>query len=164
MLWRFTPEPPEKLSLNCSNSDAKMKNCASSEVAIWQNCSAAMSPTHQNELPPEMTVDPLPLCHYCCHRGSGNHPVHYFVQCMCDESSLMTVLALVCAIAQVLNLSKSKHWVFLSTFWGKTFVDPAIVPKANSIAEERTEKPRGYRPFCTSESCVRYMKEDGLCL
>ena len=141
-----------------------MKNCASSEVAIWQNCSAAMSPTHQNELPPEMTVDPLPLCHYCCHRGSGNHPVHYFVQCMCDESSLMTVLALVCAIAQVLNLSKSKHWVFLSTFWGKTFVDPAIVPKANSIAEERTEKPRGYRPFCTSESCVRYMKEDGLCL
>ena len=33
----------------------------------------------ENQLPP------LPLCHYCCHRGSGKDPVHYFMQCVCDD-------------------------------------------------------------------------------
>ena len=102
-----------------------------------------------------MTVDPLPLCHYCCHRGSGNHPVHYFVQCMCDESSLMTVLALVCAIAQVLNLSKSKHWVFLSTFWGKTFVDPVIVHYMD-IVKTLGQERKGFIKGAPKPDYVRY--------
>ena len=45
------------------------------------NCEGEMTPDHQcEELPP-----PLPLCHICCHRGSGDDPVHYFVQCICDD-------------------------------------------------------------------------------
>ena len=33
----------------------------------------------------EKQLPPLPLCHYCCHRGSGKDPVHYFMQCVCDD-------------------------------------------------------------------------------
>ena len=71
---------------------------------------------------------------------------------------VMTVPVLVCAIAQV-----HKHQVFPERFWGKT-CDPVNVPKARAFAEERTERLRGYCPNCTSENCVKYMREDGLCL
>ena len=120
-----------------------------------QNCEQNMTPGHQCEPPP--TCDPLPVCHYCCHKGSGDHPVHYFQQCLCDDSPCSCLCY--CTGAQL----EHKHRVFPKRFWGRT-CDPANVPKAKAFAEERTERLRGYSPLCTSESCVKYMKEDGLCL
>ena len=31
-------------------------------------------------------LPPLPLCLYCCHRGDGEHKVHYYGVCICSES------------------------------------------------------------------------------
>ena len=53
------------------------------------NCDAEMAPDHQCEdtdnVPVPAYLGSLPLCHYCCHLGSGDYPVHYFMQCMCDD-------------------------------------------------------------------------------
>ena len=38
-----------------------------------------------NESKTEVEVLPLPLCHYCCHRGSDEHPVHFFTVCICRD-------------------------------------------------------------------------------
>ena len=69
------------------------------------------------------------------------------------------ILVLVFTSVLVLFLVIYSYFILIHTS-----VDPVNVLKAKSIAEERTERLRGYCPFCTSESCVRYMKEDGLCL
>ena len=71
----FTPEPPEKLSLNCSNCDARM--------TPHHQCEALDTDTTVTEN--EAEVQHLPLCHYCCHRGSDEHPVHFFVVCICSD-------------------------------------------------------------------------------
>ena len=65
--------------------DGATTSCVDSKVQCW-NCNVVMTPSHQCDVPqePVMVVEeqppPLPLCHYCCHRGSGEHPVHYFMQ------------------------------------------------------------------------------------
>ena len=66
----FTPVPPERLKLNCSNCDAGM--------TPQHQCEALVSET-------EAEVQQLPLCLYCCHRGSDEHPVHFFVVCICSD-------------------------------------------------------------------------------
>ena len=43
-------------------------------------------------------------------------------------------------------------------------MDPGEVSKAKGIADERTERTRGHYPNCKSPSCVKYMKQDGMCL
>ena len=118
----------------------------------------ALLPSIPSVTPVSKELAPLPLCHYCCHRGTADHPVHYFQQCMCDDSDCTCLCY--CTGTQL----EHKHRVFPSAFWGKTSIDPGKVPEAKAIADERTERLRGYSPFCSSDSCVRYMKEDGLCL
>ena len=66
----FTPVPPERLKLNCSNCDVGM--------TPQHQCEALVSET-------EAEVQQLPLCLYCCHRGSDEHPVHFFVVCICSD-------------------------------------------------------------------------------
>ena len=66
----FTPVPPERLKLNCSNCDAGM--------TPQHQCEALVSETEAEE-------QQLPLCLYCCHRGSDEHPVHFFVVCICSD-------------------------------------------------------------------------------
>ena len=144
----FPPPAP----LVFTPSKIKAVEEAESVAAPCQNCEQTMTPDHQCELP-----DPLPVCHYCCHKGSGDYPVHYFQQCMCEDSPCTCLCY--CTGAQL----EHKHRVFPSRFWGKT-CDPVDVPEAKALADERTESLRGYCPNCTSESCVRHMKEDGLYL
>ena len=126
------------------------------------NCEAEMAPDHQCEDTDNVTVPAylgsLPLCHYCCHLGSGDFPVHYFMQCMCDDKDCSCKCY--CSGAQL----KHKHHVFPARFLNVEPMDPSEVPKAKVIADERTERTRGYYPNCDSPSCVKYMKEDGLCL
>ena len=101
-------------------------------------------------------ANPLPLCHYCCHLGSGDHPVHYYMQCMCDN--IACTCKCYCSGAQL----EHKRQVFPARFLKGEPMDLADVPKAKMIADERTERLRGYCPTCDRSSCVNYMKEDGL--
>ena len=66
----FTPVPPERLNLNCSNCDARM--------TPDHQCEALLTET-------EAEMQHLPLCRYCCHRGSDEHPVHFFTVCICSD-------------------------------------------------------------------------------
>ena len=126
------------------------------------NCEAEMAPDHQCEDSGNVAVPAylgsLPLCHYCCHLGSGDYPVHYFMQCMCDDK--VCTCKCYCSGAQLVH----KRHVFPARFLTSEPMDLVQVPRAKAIADERTEKTRGYCPACTSSSCVKYMMEDGLCL
>ena len=126
------------------------------------NCEAEMAPDHQCEDTDNVTVPAylgsLPLCHYCCHLGSGDYPVHYFMQCMYDDEDCSCKCY--CSGAQL----EHKHHVFPARFLNVKPMDPVEVPKAKVIVDKRTQRTRGYYPNCDSPSCVKYMKEDGLCL
>ena len=62
------------------------------EATICLNCDAEMMPDHQCEVGGSTSGEelqqlaPLPLCHYCCHRGSDGHPVHFYLQCICSDN------------------------------------------------------------------------------
>ena len=63
-----------------------------SKVQCW-NCDGDMTHDHQCGLLAPVSLEPeseehnLPLCHYCCHLGSGDNPVHYYQQCLCSEKT-----------------------------------------------------------------------------
>ena len=96
---------------------------------------------------------PLPLCHYCCHKGSGLHQVHYYVQCLCSDQ--------VCSCQCYCDEQQLEHKkvFFPNGFSGINCVEPKDRQKAMSIAEARANKPdyRGvpmaFRP-CEDENCV----------
>ena len=95
----------------------------------------------------------LPLCHYCCHKGSGLHKVHYYVQCLCSDQ--------VCTCQCYCDEKQLEHKkvFFPSGFSGISCVEPKDRQKAMSIAEARANKP-DYRGFpmahrpCDDENCV----------
>ena len=66
-------------SVKESSSALSLLNCG--------NCEGVMSPAHQCASASEEKEQPapLPLCLYCCHPGSGDHPVHYEQRCLCSE-------------------------------------------------------------------------------
>ena len=123
-------------------------------LATCQNCEGPMSPTHQCELNSPPALDPLPLCHYCCHRGTGNYPVHYFLQCICDDREC--TCRCYCTGAQL----EHKLEVFPVEFLGKSPVDALEVPRAKDIAEARVKKLAN-KP-CWNPSCVEDMLKYGL--
>ena len=62
------------------------------EKSSCLNCDALMTSDHQcddlesgSKTEVEVQQVPLPLCRYCCHRGSGKHPVHFFTVCICSD-------------------------------------------------------------------------------
>ena len=114
------------------------------------------TPSPALDLTPPSLANPLPLCHYCCHLGSGDYPVHYYMQCMCDN--IVCTCKCYCSGAQL----EHKHQVFPARFLKGEPMDLADVPKAKVLADERTERLRGYCPACDRSSCVQYMKDDGL--
>ena len=124
------------------------------------NCDAEMAPDHQcgdtGNVAVPAYLGSLPLCHYCCHLGSGDYPVHYFMQCMCDDDDCSCKCY--CSGPQL----EHKKRVFPARFLNVEPMDPCEVPKAKVIADERTEMIRGYCPTCNSPSCVKYMKDYGL--
>ena len=123
-------------------------------LATCQNCEGPMSPTHQCELNSPPALAPLPLCHYCCHRGTGNYPVHYFQQCICDDREC--TCRCYCTGAQL----EHKLEVFPVEFLGKSPVDTVDVPRAQDIAEARVKKLAN-KP-CWNPSCVEDMLKYGL--
>ena len=140
-------------SVSCkpsTSSVVKANNESATKMATCQNCEEKMSPAHQCELAPQ--TDPLPLCHYCCHRGNGKNPVHYYLQCICDESDC--TCQCYCTEAQL----EHKRQFYPGGFGSKVPVDPEDRPKAKDIAEARTEKLDGHMP-CDNDLCVTFLLE-----
>ena len=99
-------------------------------------------------------LPPLPLCHYCCHLGSGDNPVHYFLQCLCADK----VCNCQCYCSDVQLMHKKKF--FPGGFTGSLLpVSPGDRPRAKAIAEARANKldfrgvPMASRP-CDNENCL----------
>ena len=107
------------------------------------NCEAEMTPDHQCEA---KNSDALPLCHYCCHKGSGENPVHYFEQCLCADK--------VCSCQCYCTDEQLKHKLQFYPRGSCTLVCVDI--KDRSRAKEVAEKRIGQWPIfpCTSENCV----------
>ena len=102
----------------------------------------------------EVNLPPLPLCHYCCHLGSGDNPVHYFLQCLCADK----VCNCQCYCSDVQLMHKKKF--FPGGFAGSLSpVSPGDRPRAKAIAEARANKldfrgvPMASRP-CDNENCL----------
>ena len=77
----------ESASTSSCGSERQMP---SEEKSSCLNCDAKLTPDHQcnvleNESKVEVQHVPLPLCHYCCHRGTDEHPVHFFTVCICSD-------------------------------------------------------------------------------
>ena len=99
-------------------------------------------------------IPPLPLCHYCCHLGSGKNPVHYVLQCLCEDKGCSCQCY--CSEEQLLH----KREFFPGGFTGSLLpVSPGDRPRARTIAEARANKldyrgvPMASRP-CDSENCL----------
>ena len=146
----------------CESEMTATTSCSHSKVQCW-NCNGDMTPDHQcgvlASVPPEheSVVEehppPLPLCHYCCHLGSGSNPVHYYLQCLCAEK----VCSCQCYCTE--KQQELKREFFPSGFSGKSCVDVNDRPRARAIAEARANKldyrgvPMGQRP-CEDKNCV----------
>ena len=118
------------------------------KVTCW-NCNGVMSQAHQCEEKVEEDSSCLPLCHYCCHRGSGEYPVHYFMQCLCDDRKCSCICY--CTEAQI----EHKQLHFPGGFGGRKPVAPGDRLRARTAAEARANsKP------CTDISCVKWWKDD----
>ena len=96
----------------------------------------------------------LPLCHYCCHLGSGDNPVHYVLQCLCEDK----VCSCHCYCSE--EQLEHKRGVFPGGFTGSLLpVSPGDRPKARTVADARANKldyrgvPMASRP-CDSENCL----------
>ena len=101
-----------------------------------------------------VNLPPLPLCHYCCHLGSGNNPVHYVLQCLCEDR--VCSCQYYCSEEQLLH----KRKFFPAGFTGSLLpASPGDRPKARTVAEARANKldyrgvPMASRP-CDNENCV----------
>ena len=85
------PKAVPCFSTECNTRPAKI-NCP--------NCDQEMQPLHQCEDKSAVPVasssscemesqegqpDTLPLCLYCCHLGSDDNPVHFFLRCLCSD-------------------------------------------------------------------------------
>ena len=155
------PAPAEEVaSTSCLGSEQ-----SANVLTSCSNCDAEMAPDHQCDSTPngaskspvsnvEEQPPPLPLCHYCCHRGSGKDLVHYFLQCVCDDWPCTCWCY--CTDAQL----EHKKLVFPAGFglpgYKMKTVNAEDRPNARAIAEARTGKARP----CDNPSCMREFEED----
>ena len=119
------------------------------------NCDGDMAQDHQCGVPTPVILDPesvvkehpssLPLCHICCHLGSGDNPVHYYLQCLCPDK--------VCTCRCYCNEDQLKHRKLHYPEGFNTSmvpVDPEDRPRAKSVAEKRIRQ----WPIWPCEGCV----------
>ena len=138
------PQSPVPSGHQCDDSPAHPKTTSGDGV------SGTKVPTLRKLTP---APAPLPLCHYCCHLGSGLNPVHYYVQCLCPDK--------VCSCQCYCNEEQLEHKrkFFPNGFSGVKCVDVQDRPRAQAIAEERANKldfrgtPMAQRP-CEAETCI----------
>ena len=134
----------------CWNCGGKMSNGHQCDAQVDTSTSEAVKPDKVVEEQPP----PLPLCHYCCHRGSGSDPVHYFMQCVCDDWPCS------CWCYCTSDQLEHKKLVFPGGFglpgYAVKTVNAEDRPKARALAEARTGKARP----CDNPSCMEDFKKD----
>jgi len=112
------------------------------------NCDGDMTSDHQCGVPESVGEEhppPLPLCHYCCHLGSGDRPIHYFLQCLCPDK--------VCTCQCYCTEEQLEHrkLFYPDGFSGPMVpVDPEDRPQAKIVAEKRIRQ----WPIWPCEGCV----------
>ena len=116
------------------------------------NCEGLMCPDHQcDSTSPASEVElapaPLPLCLYCCHQGSGDHPVHFFQRCLCEER--VCVCQCYCTESQV--EVKRKH--FTHRDWEVTLLSAEKRAAAHAFASAQGNKFYCSYNGCTSTTC-----------
>ena len=93
----------------------------------------------------------LPLCHYCCHRGSDMNPVHYEHMCICDDRDCSC--GCYCTEAQLEHRKLHFPGVWSERYHERRAVMLLDRPKAMAVAEARIVKWNGNRP-CWQPSCL----------
>ena len=149
----FTPD--HQCDASVSPAPAKSSPLPS-PCASPLNAVAEQTSTPFEGLKPEgaPTPVPLPLCHYCCHKGSGMNPVHYIEQCLCTDRHCSCQCY--CTEDQ---LKHKKQW-YPSGWNGMVCVPASDRPKARAIGEANANKldyrgvPMSQRP-CEDENCVK---------
>ena len=147
---------PEK---DAAANDELNVDVATTSCAANLTCDAGKNADHQYVAPhiPPSTAKPhvvaqkhspapLPLCHYCCHRGSGEHPVHYYPQCLCMDRKC--TCQCYCTEDQLNHRKK----LFPEGYCDMKYAEPKDRVKARSVAEARAGQ-YGHRP-CESDNCV----------
>ena len=94
----------------------------------------------------------LPLCHYCCHKGSGMNPVHYEFMCICDDRDCSC--GCYCTEAQLEHRKLHFPGVWSDRYYERRAVMLLDRPKAMAVAEARIVKWNGNRP-CWQPSCLQ---------
>ena len=133
-------------------------HCPASESAVaGSKCPSSMVEVSGNvgkSVVSEVSLPRLPLCHYCCHLGSGNNPVHYVLQCLCEDKGCSCQCY--CSEEQLAHKKK----FFPGGFSGSLVpVSPGDRPRARAMAEARANKldyrgvPMVSRP-CDNENCL----------
>lgn len=155
----FTPDnqcdsPPEHISVAVTVFP-HVPPCPA-EVAVVSSPCPSSSPDLQGALPAKSKVgrsevqsSPLPLCHYCCHLGSGANPVHYSLQCLCPGKVCTCQYS--CLVEQLEHRKSFSPEVFRGA--SMLPVSPMDQLRAKALAEKRI----GQWPIwpCTSEHCVK---------
>ena len=93
----------------------------------------------------------LPLCHYCCHKGSDMDPVHYEHMCICDDRDCSC--GCYCTEAQLEHRKLHFPGVWSERYHERRAVMLLDRPKAMAVAEARIVKWNGNRP-CWQPSCL----------
>ena len=145
-------EKAEMTAEKCWNCDKVFTPDHQCEVVAADLKSSASAIVNKvEELPP-----PLPLCLYCCHRGSGKTHVHYFMQCVCSDR--VCTCWCYCTEAQL----EHKKLVYPGGFGRPGYpvktVKSVDRPKAKDLAEARTFRLSN-KP-CENPSCLRDFEED----
>ena len=132
---------------------ASTSRLGSQQSSCW-TCDGSLTPDHHctpvtspQSIAVGSILPPLPLCHYCCHRGSGEHPVHYYPQCLCMERKCDCQCY--CTQEQLNHRKK----LFPNFYRDVVHVDPKDWLKAKATAEARVDEQNGHRP-CGSDNCV----------
>ena len=133
-------------------------HCPASESAVaGSKCPSSMVEVSGNvgkSVVSEVSLPRLPLCHYCCHLGSGDNPVHYVLQCLCEDKGCSCQCY--CSEEQLAHKKK----FFPGGFSGSLVpVSPGDRPRARAMAEARANKldywgvPMASRP-CDNDNCL----------
>ena len=148
------PLPAEVKCWNCDQLMTPDHQCDSVAISSQLNGKSPPTPPITSEGVVDVKLPPLPLCHYCCHRGVGSGPdnpgaVHYLLQCLCPDR--------VCSCQCYCTEEQMVHRVkfYPDGFKASTMVpvDPADRPRAKEIAEARYDKLCKWP--CESPDCPR---------
>ena len=148
------PLPAEVKCWNCDQLMTPDHQCDSVAISSQLNGKSPPTPPITSEGVVDVKLPPLPLCHYCCHRGIGSGPdnpgaVHYLLQCLCPDR--------VCSCQCYCTEEQMVHRVkfYPDGFKASTMVpvDPADRPRAKEIAEARYDKLCKWP--CESPDCPR---------